>query len=178
MKIELRPYTEKEYQQFFQGYVADPLMEPMPFVYNRESVSRSYQYNYFHRDHYAHFGIFNEQQEPLGCFQLKRMDEEKRRCEFGIILQNDKVKDQGIGTLAILQGMEIARTRYNMTRIMGDTSSRNLRMKHIFEKLGFRLIETVPNAFLLDYNLPGDRLIYEKDLTGENADAVSRSGPS
>ena len=96
MKIELRPYTEKEYHQFFQGYVADPLMEPMPFVYNRESQSPDpISITTFTGIIYAHFGIFNERQEPLGCFQLKRMDEEKRRCEFGIILQNDKVKDQG-----------------------------------------------------------------------------------
>lgn len=163
MVIQLRPLTEPEYHCFFQKYVSDPIMEPFPFVYNREAVERSYVYNYQVRKQYAHYGIF-EGEEPVGCLQLKRMDEKNKSCEFGIILRDDSCKNRGIGTQAIRMGMNLARTCYGMKTILGDTASRNKRMIRVFEKLGFTLIETVPGAFRLTDGRPDDRLVYRKDL--------------
>ena len=77
------------------------------------------------------------------------MDPEKKTCEFGIILRDDSVKDRGIGTEAIRIGMKLARDRYGMISIIGDTMGRNKRMARVFEKLGFTLTETVPGAFEL-----------------------------
>ena len=165
MTITLRPFTEPEYHLFFQKYESDPLMEPVPYIYNQEAVSRSYEYNYKIREHYAHYGIFLDSIIPVGCFQLKRMDMNLRHCEMGIILQKEEYKNQGIGTNAVFQGMLIARNDFSMKKMYGDTASRNYRMRRVFEKLGFDLIETVPNAFLLIDGRPDDRLIYERDLT-------------
>ena len=165
--ICVRPCTEAEYHQFFRGYEADPVMEPMPFKYNQETVSRSYQYNCT-RENYAQFGIFLDGGKTIvGCFQLKRMDTARKRCEFGIILQSDAVKDQGIGTEAIRQGMEAAREKYGMKTVTGDTASGNHRMIRVFEKLRFRLVETVPNAYLWITGRPEDRLVYERSLDQE-----------
>ena len=112
-KIELKPFTEQEYHEFFRGYVQDPLMNPEPFVYSAEMVSRSYVYNYQYRDHFALYGIFLDG-TPVGSFQLKRIDPEIRRCEFGIILQNRSVMNRGIGSEAIRQGERIALEKYGM----------------------------------------------------------------
>lgn len=164
-RIELRTFTEEEYHAFFRRYKADPLMDTSPFRYNREQVSRSYVYNHGgYRDHYVHLGIFLEN-DPVGSFQLKRMDPEKKQCEFGIILRDDSVKNQGIGTEAIRRGMEIARDRYQMKTIIGDTMGRNTRMMRVFEKLGFKLSETVPDAFELPDGTREDRYVYIKHLT-------------
>ena len=166
--IELRTFTEDEYHQFFRNYQSDPLMDPSPFRYNREQVSRSYAYNHGgYRENYVHFGIFLRE-KPVGSFQLKRMDQARKCCEFGIILQNDKVKNMGIGTAAIREGMRIAAQRYGMRTIIGDTMKRNSRMIHIFEKLGFELIETVPEAFNLPDGRKEDRLIYSRQITEES----------
>ena len=163
--IELRTFTEEQYHAFFRGYQSDPLMDPSPFHYNREQVSRSYQYNHGgFRENYVHLGIFMDG-EPVGSFQLKRMDPEKRTCEFGIILRDDSIKNNGIGTEAIRIGMNIARDQYHMTTIIGDTMGRNRRMMHVFEKLGFTLTETVPNAFQLSDGTTDDRHVYIKQLT-------------
>ena len=164
MHILLRPFTEPEYHQFFQGYEADPLMEPMPFVYNHESVSRSYHYNYHLRQNYAHFGIFLSDGTPVGCFQLKRINSETRSCEFGIILQSAEVKGRGIGTEAVRQGMMIARTEYGIETLLGDTSSSNIPMRRVFEKLGFHLVERVEHAFRLVNGCEDDRLVYRISL--------------
>ena len=166
--IELRTFSEKEYHEFFRRYQSDPMMDPLPFRYNHEQISRSYVYNHGgYRDHYAQFGIFYEQ-EPVGSFQLKRMDPENKCCEFGIILRDDSVKNHGIGTEAIRIGMQIARDQYQMRMITGDTMGRNKRMIHVFEKLGFTLSEIVPQAFVLPEGIKEDRYIFQKQLKEED----------
>ena len=155
--IELRTFTEEQYHAFFRGYQSDPLMDPSPFRYNREQVSRSYQYNHGgFRENYVHLGIFMDG-EPVGSFQLKRIDLQKKQCEFGIILRDDSVKNRGIGSEAICLGMKHAKDRYGIQILIGDTMGRNTRMRHVFEKLGFTLAETVPDAFNLPDGTKGER---------------------
>jgi len=159
----LRPQTEEEYHTFFRGYQTDPSLDFHPFVYSREMVSRSYHYNYDGiQQGYAHYGVFLDG-AVIGCFQLKRMNPETGRCEFGIILQNASVRGHGYGTEAVRLGLEEARTRFGMRTVIGDTMSLNLSMWSVFEKLGFRLIERVPNAFQTPSG-PADRLVFEKNM--------------
>ena len=165
--ITLSPFTEPEYHRFFRKYEQDPLMSSAPFKYDREQISNSYRYNYGgFRKGYAHYGIFLDG-EPVGSFQLKRIDPEARSCEFGIILQSDRYKNRGIGTEAIRIGLGIARTEFNVKTVYGDTMGRNARMRRVFEKLGFELEETVENAFELPEGGYEDRLVWKKDLTDE-----------
>ena len=100
----------------------------------------------------------------MGSFQLKRMDPERKTCEFGIILQNNAVKNRGIGTEAIRLGLEAARDRFGMNTVIGDTMGRNKHMIHVFEKLGFTLVETVPGSFELPGGVREDRLVFQKNL--------------
>ena len=104
----------------------------------------------------------------MGSFQLKRMDLEKKSCEFGIILRDDSVKNRGVGTEAIQIGMRLARDRYGMQTVIGDTMGRNKRMARVFEKLGFTLTETVPGAFELPDGTREDRLVYTRQLTEDD----------
>ncbi len=163
--VVLRTFTEEEYHAFFKQYQADPLSGSSPFRYSREQISRSYAYNHGgYRENYVHLGIFLDS-EPVGSFQLKGMDPVKKQCEFGIILRDDSVKNRGIGSEAIRLGMEIARDRYQMKTMIGDTLGRNTRMMRVFEKLGFRLAETVPEAFEMPDGTKEDRFVYRKLLT-------------
>ena len=162
--VSLAPFTEEEYHQFFRGYIQDPLMSSSVFRYNREQIANSYRYNYggFQKG-YAHYGIFLNN-VPVGSFQLKRIDPEKRSCEFGIILQCDRYKNRGIGTEAIRIGMQIAREKFQIKTIYGDTMARNIRMQRVFEKLGFILTETIHNAFELPEGGYEDCLVWKKQL--------------
>lgn len=162
--ITLSPFTEEQYHRFFRGYVQDPLMSSVPFRYNREQIANSYRYNYGgFRKGYRHYGIFLNG-DPIGSFQLKRIDPVNRTCEFGIILQNDRYKNRGIGTEAIRIGIEIARKEFHIRTVFGDTMRRNIRMIRVFEKLGFELCETVGNAFELAEGGFEDRLVWRKQL--------------
>ena len=143
------------------------MMDPYPFIYNREQISRSYAYNHCgYRPDYRHFGVFLNH-EPVGSVQLKRMDPVRKQCEFGIILRDDSVKNRGIGTEAIRRVMDIARDQYQMTAIIGDTMGRNKRMMHVFDKLGFTLVETVRGAFEMPDGSAEDRYVYYRKLTEE-----------
>ena len=102
---------------------------------------------------------------PVGSFQRKRMDTDRKCCEFGIILQNDAVKNQGIGTEAIRLGLDLAVRQYGMKTITGDTMGRNKRMIRVFEKLGFEHTETVKGAFELPDGKHEDRLVFCKRMT-------------
>lgn len=161
--ITLRRFSEEEYHEFFRHYEPDPVMDPHPFIYNKETVSRSYLYNHQYRQDYLHYGIFLDNY-PVGSFQLKRINKDNGSCEFGIILQSDRFKNKGIGTEAIRTGIRIAKDELKLKRMMGDTSGRNIRMQKVFQKLGFRLIETVHGAFDFGDGNKDDRLLYVKDL--------------
>ena len=165
-QVVLRPFTEEEYHTFFRRYEPDPRMDPTPYRYHEEQISRSYRYQYGgFQQNYAHYGIFLDQQ-PVGAFQLKRIDPEKLKCEFGIILQNESVRNRGIGTEAIRLGL-LEAERFGLETVEGDTRSGNLRMQRVFEKLGFTLVERIPNAFETpDGN--EDRLVYRCSLPLNN----------
>ena len=147
-------------------------MSSVPFHYNREQIDNSYRYNYggFQKG-YAHFGIFMDG-DPIGSFQLKRIDPDKQTCEFGIILQNDHYKDCGIGTEAIRIGLQIARREYGVKTVYGDTMSRNVRMIRVFEKLGFEMCETVPEAFKLPEGGYEDRLVWKYTFSDDRSEEV------
>ena len=166
-KLVVRTFREDEYHVFFKAYIPDPMMDAPPFSYNHEQISCSYRYNHGgFRPDYAHYGAFLDQ-EPVGSLQLKRMNRENHSCEFGIILQNDSVKNKGIGTEAIRKLMKIAHDRHGMEIIIGDTMGKNTRMIRVFEKLGFELVETIPNAFECSDGEKADRLVYFKKITEE-----------
>ena len=164
--VSLRSFTESEYHQFYRNYIPD-ISVSAPFSYDREQVSRSYYYNYSGiQKNYMHLGIF-ENEKPVGAFQLKRIDTEKKRCEFGLILLNEDCRCRGIGTAAVMEGIRIASRQFGIETIAGDTMGRNLRMRRVFEKLGFDLIETVPDTITLYNGEKDDRLVFEKKLVPE-----------
>ena len=159
-RVTLRPFTRAEYHVFFRNYEPD-LSTSAPFSYNREQIDRSYDYNHGgFQQGYAHFGVFNEADEPVGSFQLKRMDPKTGKGEFGIILLNERTRGLGLGPEAIRLGMDIARERFGLETLWGDTMSCNERMRRVFLKLGFSLMETVPSAFTLRDGRKADRLVY------------------
>ena len=166
--IELRTFTEEEYHVFFREYEPDPFVDPYPFTYSPEVISRSYQYNHSgERTNYSHYGVFEDGQ-PVGSFQLKQIDMEMRCCEFGIILQNERIRNRGIGTEAIRLGMKEAADNFGIIRFTGKTMARNKRMQRVFEKLGFKQKDTVPGGIKMPDGTEEDLYIYEKCLTEDD----------
>lgn len=142
--IILRPFTRAEYHDFFEGYENDPAMDPRAYRYNPEKTDLAFDKMQARADWYPEFGIFLPDGYPAGCLSLKRIDRENACCELGIIMQHDGLKNQGLGTQAIRAGIQLAYEQYGVHRIIADTAGGNMRMQHILEKLGFKLIERTP----------------------------------
>ena len=156
--VTLRPCSREEYHEFYRGYEPDPMMDPRPYQYQRTHVDHCFDYDEMRRAWYPTFGIF-EDERIVGTLSLKRIDSNARKCEIGLVLQNDRCKNHGIGTRAMLLGMETAVSSYGVEHIWADTMGQNKRMQHILEKLGFVLKEWIPAV----YDMPSgkeDRLVY------------------
>lgn len=166
MSIELRPFTREEYHDFYRCYQPDPLMDPNPYHYSHEHVDRCFDYDLSRKDWYPVFGIFDDVGCPVGTLALKRIDTLYKRCELGVMLANDSVKNRGYGTAAIKQAIDMAQNVYGLEHILADTMGQNLRMQHVLEKLGFRFVERTEHV----YDMKGhweDRLDYVLDLAGK-----------
>lgn len=159
--IILRPFTRWEYHDFFQRYVPDPMMHPRPYHYQHEHVDCCFAYDESRRDWYPTFGIFADG-TAVGALSLKRIDQETQKCEIGLMMVDDNCKNHGYGTAAMKLGMQKAVEDYGVLHIWADTMGANTRMQHILDKLGFRLVERITNA----YDMPNgkqDRLVYVWD---------------
>lgn len=161
--ITLRPFTRDEYHDFFRRYESDPVMDPTTYHYSQEHVERCFVYDLSRADWYPAFGVFNEDNVAVGTLALKRIDREKKSCEIGIMMVNDRCKNQGYGTEAMRQAIVMARETYGLRKILADTMGSNLRMQHILEKLGFRLIERIAHVYDMHDHWE-DRLNYELSL--------------
>ena len=151
--IQLRPFTRAEYHDFFEGYEADPRMDPRPYRYRYEHVDQRFDAEQERFDWYPTFSIFRtEDDRCLGCLSLKRIDQENATCELGIILQNDSVKGHGYGTAAVAAGVHMAHDRYGVRVITAETAENNIPMQRVLEKTGFRLVKRIPYGFdLVDH---------------------------
>lgn len=156
--VTLRPFTREEYHEFFRCYEPDPVMDPHPYHYQYTHVDRNYDYDESRRDCYPSFGIFADG-AIVGTLSLKRIDREARKCEIGLMMTNDACKNHGYGTEAMRLGMAMARADYGVRFIWADTMGSNSRMQHVLDKLGFQLMERIPQV----YDMPAgkeDRLVY------------------
>lgn len=156
--VILRPFTRDEYHDFFRRYVADPVMDPQPYCYSFEHVDRAFDYDESRQEWYPTFGIFVDN-VAVGSLSLKRIDKAARKCEIGLIMVDDSCKNRGYGTAAMQLAMKKAAEEYGVAHIWADTMGGNTRMQHVLDKLGFCLVERVPQV----YNMPHgrqDRLVY------------------
>ena len=77
---------------------------------------------------------------PVGETGIKHIDWEKREGELSIHLQNDAVKNRGIGTAAERLLLAYAFDELGMAAVNADAVRKNTRSQHVLEKVGFRLI--------------------------------------
>lgn len=145
--VELRPFTRAEYHAFYADYVADPVMDPNFYHYNRDRVDRCFDLEQSRRAWYPVFGIFLPDGECVGSLALKRIDPMDRRCEIGITMKDNGCKNHGYGTQAMREAIRMASEVYGVRHIYADTMGSNRRMQHILDKLGFRFLERIPHAY-------------------------------
>lgn len=158
-KICLRTFTKEEYHRCWKSYVADSIMDPNPYIYDKETVDKAYDSVTKKESWYPRVGIFLDDVNPIGELSFKRINREKNQCELGIVLANDNYKGLGYGTEAIKLAIDYAFNTLKLKYIYADTMGSNFKMQGIFEKLGFEFLNKEENYYDMNNRLE-DKLNY------------------
>lgn len=144
--VLLRQLTEQEYHFFYRGYVNDRMISSEAYRYSAEQVSRQYRYDQMRSGSTCILGIVCNG-IPVGMLSVDDIDLKNNTCRLGIVLQNESIRNKGIGTEAFGLGIKYAFTHYGIELISADTRSDNNVMRRILEKYGFVLRESVDGAW-------------------------------
>ena len=144
MNICLCNMTKPLLRQFFQGFTNDPavfdnISQFRPFVYSEAEAD-----DYWKRQKELgriHLAIMLDN-EPIGEIILKHIDPDAHNCTLSIHLKNDSVKNCGYGTYAEILTLEYAFETLGMEIVFADALIKNLRSRHVLEKVGFREIRS------------------------------------
>lgn len=158
-KICLRTFTRDEYNQYWQSYVADPVMDPNTYIYDKEIVDKRYDIITEKESWYPRVGIFLQDKMPIGELSFKRINHEKSQCELGIVLANDEFKGLGYGTEAIEMAIDYVFNTLNLKYIYADTMGTNLKMQKILERFDFKLINRLEDYYNMNDRME-DKLNY------------------
>lgn len=139
-RICLRSFTREQYHQYWKLYVADSLMDPNPYNYEKKLVDKGYDSISENELWYPRVGIFLSDETPIGQLSFKRINYEKSQCELGIVLVNGNYKGLGYGKEAVGLAINYVFNILKLKYIYADTMGSNLIMQRIFAKFGFEFI--------------------------------------
>jgi RimJ/RimL family protein N-acetyltransferase len=142
-EISLQPYTQKLCQSFYRDYISDPQMTHQDFVYDTKWVQRYYEKKVQEKDR-AFFAICRGK-DIIGECQLKHIDLATLSATMSIHLQQDRYKNQGYGTKAIILLCSYAGQNMGLKTLYADAVLRNLRSQHVLEKCGFTRVKQDEN---------------------------------
>lgn len=139
--VALERTTLPRLQEYYRHFRADPdLYMDMAlyreYVYAPEKVEAYYRRISSAGDR-ADFLVLLDGR-PVGEVALKRIDRAAGRCELSIHLQNDSVKNRGVGTLAERLALAQAFGPLGLETVCADAVLKNARSRHVLEKVGFR----------------------------------------
>jgi RimJ/RimL family protein N-acetyltransferase len=158
-KICLRTFTREEFHQFSKSYIADPVMDPNKFVYEKENIDKEYDLITEKESWYPRVGIFLNDNTPIGELSFKRINYEKSQCELGIAIANDNYKGFGYGTEAFELAIGYVFNKLKLKYIYSDTMGTNLKMQRIFDRFGFELVNREEHRYDM-YDRWEDKLNY------------------
>lgn len=145
--ICLRTFTREEYHEYWKSYVADSVMDPNPYFYDKKRVDKGYDCISEKESWYPRVGIFLSDEMPIGELSFKRINHEKSQCELGIVFANDNYKGLGYGTEAVELAIDYVFNILKLKYIYADTMGSNLKMQRIFEKFGFEVVSREEHCY-------------------------------
>lgn len=142
-ELWLEPSTKELCRAFYKVFEHDPVLfedksKLVPYVYDEAAADAKFEERQKHTDRRPFYILLNG--EVIGELVLKHIVPEKKSCEMGICLVNDKVKNKGYGTAAERLGLDYAFGVLGMEEVLADTLLQNTRSQHILNKLGFRFV--------------------------------------
>ena len=142
MEITITPMTRPLCHVYFRGFENDPdifmdMSRFAPYSYAPEQVDRYFEK--WQSPDRAMFLILLDG-APVGEVGFKHIDQENKVCELTIHLQNDGVKNRGIGTAAQRLALDYAFDVLGMGKVNANAVLKNRRSQHVLEKAGFTFV--------------------------------------
>lgn len=141
MNICLCRMTADKMRSFFLDFAYDPDTFDTPdacLTYKYDQAQADVFYKKHNRADRAHFAVMLGN-EVIGDLYLKHIDMQAKSCTLSIHMKNDSVKNQGYGTAAETLALQYAFEQLGLNTVFADVLSRNLRSRHVLEKVGFVL---------------------------------------
>lgn len=144
LPVRLTPMTQTLARRFFLEFENDP------DVFEDDSRYHAYVYTDTVADAYwqkqqrlgrTHLAVMLGQ-NPIGEVILKDLNTANGNCTLSIHMQNDSVKNRGYGTQAEILALEYAFRELGLRTVYADALKKNLRSRHVLEKVGFREIRS------------------------------------
>lgn len=137
-RVALRTLTREKYHAVRRIYVADPHTGAPPYRYDAEKADAAFDAILAHADDSPVCGIFLANGTVIGELAFKRLDLQKGRCELGITLANDSLKEKGYGGEAFRLAVDYALGTLGLDAVYANTMGGNARMQRVLDRLGFR----------------------------------------
>lgn len=139
--LSLTSMTKEDAHKLFIDFKNDKSL------FKREEDYKEYKYSFDEVDNY----VLNQTNKGYILLSIDYNDDvigeirfkgvENSCSEIGIILKSDEYKNKGIGTLALKKALEYAKYELKLTRIVASILKTNKRSQHIFNKMGFVLLD-------------------------------------
>ena len=141
--ISLGKFELSLLQEYYRNFEADPdlYMDPSnchPYRYDPHRVAAYYRRLSAQIDRVDRLILLDG--APVGEIAFKRIDLARRSAELSIHLQNDRVKNRGIGTEAERLMLAVGFRELALQRITADAVLKNTRSQHVLERVEFREI--------------------------------------
>lgn len=141
--ISLHEITPELMHQYYRQFESDPdlfmdMIQYTPYQYDPEKVDARYHAKKASTDRRDFFIM--RCGKPVGEVILKHINLENGECELSIHLQNNSVKNQGIGTRAEQLLLDYAFRELKMCVVFADAVHKNTRSQHVLEKVGFEFV--------------------------------------
>lgn len=149
MNIELQKITLEGMNELDRGFQRDPVTFADMSLFSEYRYSPEETQKRFERysaDDRRHFLILLDGR-PVGETGIKHIDWEKMEGELSIHLQNDTVKNRGIGTRAERLLLAYAFEELRLHAVTARVIEKNTRSRHVLEKAGFAFVRQ-ENGFL------------------------------
>lgn len=142
MEIELQKITLEGMNELDRGFQRDPATFAdmslfSEYQYSPEETQKRFE-RYSASDR-RHFLIMLDG-HPVGEIGVKHIDWNKMKGELSVHLQNDAVKNRGIGTKAERLLLAYAFDELGLSAVTAQVIEKNTRSRHVLEKVGFEFV--------------------------------------
>lgn len=144
MEISLHDVTLALTHEYYKDFQNDPdifmdLSRFAEYHYNPAVVDARYHAQKFTADRKNFFIMADG--KSVGEICLKQIDNEKKQAELSIHLQNDSVKNKGIGTKAEQLLLAYAFDVMHLELVFANAVLKNTRSQRVLEKVGFEFVK-------------------------------------